>query len=119
MARLTLRIDLGANRGAIGPGKIRLLEAVREHGSITRAGRALGMSYRRAWLLIDAMNGCFREPVVETQLGGSRGGGAVLTPFGARLVADYRVVEAAAQDASADTLRRLDAACRAPDGTVD
>jgi len=58
-ARLTLRVDLGEDR-AIGPGKIRLLEAIRDTGSITKAGIALGMSYRRAWLLVDDMNHCLR-----------------------------------------------------------
>jgi molybdate transport repressor ModE-like protein len=71
-ARLTLRVDLGGDR-AIGPGKIRLLEAIRDTGSITKAGIALGMSYRRAWLLVDDMNNCFREPVIAAQVGGSRG----------------------------------------------
>src|SRR5262249_41220271 len=67
-ARLTLRVDLGEDR-AVGPGKIRLLEAIRDTGSITKAGIALGMSYRRAWLLVDDMNNCFREPVVAAQAG--------------------------------------------------
>ena len=67
-ARLTLRIDLGEER-AIGPGKIRLLEAIRDTGSITQAGILLGMSYRRAWLLVDDMNNCFRDPVIEAQRG--------------------------------------------------
>jgi molybdenum-dependent DNA-binding transcriptional regulator ModE len=58
------------------PGKIRLLEAIRDTGSITQAGRALGMSYRRAWLLVDDMNNCFREPVIAAQAGGAHGGGA-------------------------------------------
>src|SRR5438132_7557831 len=71
-ARLTLRVDLGGDR-AIGPGKIRLLEAIRDTGSITKAGIALGMSYRRAWLLVDDMNNCFREPVIAAQAGGSHG----------------------------------------------
>ena len=73
--RLTLRVDFGTDR-AIGPGKILLLEAIRDTGSISQAGRALGMSYRRAWLLVDDMNQCFREPVVTAQPGGSQGGGA-------------------------------------------
>jgi molybdate transport system regulatory protein len=92
---LTLRVDLGEDR-AIGPGKIRLLEAIRDTGSITRAGAALGMSYRRAWLLVDDMNSCFREPVVAAQVGGSHGGGATLTPFGMKLIDQYRAIEAEA-----------------------
>jgi len=70
VAKLTIRIDL-SDHGAIGPGKIRLLELVGESGSISAAGRAMNMSYRRAWMLIDNLNRCFRSPVVETQLGGT------------------------------------------------
>jgi molybdate transport system regulatory protein len=94
--RLTLRVDFGASR-SIGPGKIRLLEAIERTGSISQAGRALGMSYRRAWLLIDDMNQCFRHAVVSAKPGGSQGGGAVLTEFGAGLVRDYRAIEEAAR----------------------
>jgi molybdate transport system regulatory protein len=111
-ARLTLRVDLGDHR-AIGPGKIRLLEAIRDTGSITKAGIALGMSYRRAWLLVDDMNNCFREPVVAAQAGGTHGGGAALTSFGARLIGQYRAIEAEAHSANAVRLHELEAACRA------
>ena len=93
--RLTLRVDFGPGR-SVGPGKIRLLEAIDRTGSISQAGRSLGMSYRRAWLLIDDMNQCFRDTVVNARPGGSQGGGAVLTEFGAELVRDYRAIEAAA-----------------------
>jgi molybdate transport system regulatory protein len=110
-ARLTLRVDLGGDR-AIGPGKIRLLEAIRDTGSITKAGVALGMSYRRAWLLVDDMNNCFREPVIAAQAGGSHGGGAVLTPFGRRLIDQYRAIEAEAHSATAARLGELEAACK-------
>ena len=109
MARLTIRIDL-SDREAIGPGKIRLLELVGESGSISAAGRAMNMSYRRAWMLVDSLNRCFRSPVVETQLGGSRGGGAVLTELGHDLIARYRAIERAAAKASASMLATLDAA---------
>ena len=112
-ARLTLRVDFGEGR-AIGPGKIRLLEAIRDTGSITQAGIALGMSYRRAWLLVDDMNNCFREPVVAAQKGGSRGGGAALTPFGTRLIDQYRAIEAQAHSATAARLHELEAACKKP-----
>jgi molybdenum-dependent DNA-binding transcriptional regulator ModE len=67
-SRLTLRVDFGGNR-ALGPGKVRLLEAIRDTGSISQGGRALGMSYRRAWLLVDDLNHCFRQPVIDTQPG--------------------------------------------------
>jgi len=111
-ARLTLRVDLDEDR-AIGPGKIRLLEAIRDTGSITKAGIAVGMSYRRAWLLVDDMNSCFREPVVAAQAGGSHGGGAALTPFGRNLIDQYRAIEAEAHSATASRLRELEAACKA------
>ncbi|HKM68979.1 MAG TPA: LysR family transcriptional regulator [Stellaceae bacterium] len=110
-ARLTLRVDLGEDR-AVGPGKIRLLEAIRDTGSITKAGIALGMSYRRAWLLVDDMNKCFREPVIAAQAGGSHGGGAALTAFGTRLIDQYRAIEAEAHSATASRLRELEAACK-------
>jgi len=111
-ARLTLRIDLDEDR-AVGPGKIRLLEAIRDTGSITKAGIALGMSYRRAWLLVDDMNNCFREPVVAAHAGGRRGGGAALSRFGASLIDQYRAIEAEAHSATAPRLRVLEAACKA------
>lgn len=110
-ARLTLRVDFGKD-WAIGPGKIRLLEAIRDAGSITQAGIALGMSYRRAWLLVDDMNNCFREPVVAAQKGGTHGGGAALTPFGKRLIDQYRAIEAEAHSATAARLHELEAACK-------
>jgi molybdate transport system regulatory protein len=92
---LTLRVDLGSGR-ALGPGKIRLLEAIEETGSISQAGRKLGISYRRAWLLVNDMNNCFRDDVIEAQPGGARGGGTTLTAFGQRLVERYRAAEAEA-----------------------
>ncbi len=112
VTRLTLRVDFGSSR-SIGPGKIRLLEALDRTGSISQAGRALGMSYRRAWLLIDDMNQCFRHTVVSAKPGGSQGGGAVLTEFGAELVSDYRAIESAASTAAKKRLRGLEAALRA------
>ena len=116
-ARLTLRVDLGEDR-AIGPGKIRLLEAIRDTGSITKAGIALGMSYRRAWLLVDDMNHCFREPVAAAHAGGSHGGGAALTSFGRNLIDQYRAIEAEAHSATAPRLRELEAACKAAEKTT-
>jgi molybdate transport system regulatory protein len=109
--RLTLRVDFGPSR-SVGPGKVRLLEAVDRTGSISQAGRTLGMSYRRAWLLIDDMNRCFRHAVVSARPGGSRGGGAELTEFGATLVRDYRSIETAAAVAAKKRLRGLEAALR-------
>jgi molybdate transport system regulatory protein len=109
--RLTVRIDFGAER-ALGPGKIRLLEAIGKTGSISRAGRALGMSYRRAWLLVDDMNRCFRAPVVATQPGGVKGGGAALTPFGLQLIENYRAIEAQAAAAAMPRLQALENSLR-------
>src|SRR5262245_15327305 len=108
VARLTIRIDLSARR-AIGPGKIKLLELIGQSGSISAAGRAMNMSYRRAWTLIDNLNRSFRTPVVETQLGGTRGGGAALSPLGREVIAWYRAIEQAATNVSAKQLAALDA----------
>lgn len=85
---------------AVGPGKIALLEAIAEVGSISAAARELGMSYRRAWLLIDELNQALREPAVVTAAGGSRGGGAVLTEVGTKVVALYRGIDASAHAAA-------------------
>lgn len=81
---------------AIGPGKAALLEAIRETHSIAAAGRRMGMSYRRAWLLVKTMNACFREPLVETTKGGPQGGGAELTAIGHEVLVRYRKMEARA-----------------------
>jgi molybdate transport system regulatory protein len=110
-SRLTLRVDLRSGC-ALGPGKIRLLEAIAKSGSISSAGRALGMSYRRAWLLVDDMNSCFRDPVIAAQPGGANGGGAILTPFGHKLVASYRAIEADALSATKRHLHDLEAALK-------
>jgi molybdate transport system regulatory protein len=112
MARLTLRIDFGDDR-AIGPGKIRLLELIAAEGSISAAGRAMGMSYRRAWLLVDSLNHYFREPVVAAQIGGARGGGAALTSLGHAVVQHYRALERAAESAGANHMGALTAALAA------
>ncbi|MDP4021931.1 LysR family transcriptional regulator [Methylobacterium sp. NEAU 140] len=106
LPRLSLRVDLGPDH-RLGPGKVRLLEGIAAHGSIAAAGRALGMSYRRAWCLVEAMNAGFGRPVVEAQVGGRAGGGARLSPFGAEVVAQYRAAEAAASAAAAPFLARL------------
>src|SRR5262245_22004724 len=88
---LSLRIDLDAE-GRIGPGKIELLEAIQKFGSISAAGRAMDMSYKRAWDLVDEINRVCRQAAVERQTGGRKGGGAALTPFGTSLVARYRKI---------------------------
>lgn len=106
MARLSIRIDLGPDN-RLGPGKVQLLEMIAEHGSISAAGRALGMSYRRAWMLVEAINAGFGQPVVEAQIGGRSGGGARLSAFGLDVVAQYRGIERAAAAAAAPFLARL------------
>ena len=78
---------------AMGPGKADLLEAIHETGSISAAGRKLGMSYRRTWLLVDEMNRCFRSPLVEARLGGSGGGGAKVTELGHAAQLRYRELQ--------------------------
>jgi molybdate transport system regulatory protein len=104
--RLTLRIDF-PELGRLGPGKIRLLELVGEKGSISAAGRVMGMSYRRAWQLIDELNRTFRDNVVETQQGGVSGGGAALTQSGRDVIRAYRAIEAKARIASAAHIEAL------------
>ncbi len=81
---------------AFGPGKADLLEAISSTGSISQAAKKMGMSYRRAWQLVTTMNQCFLSPLVETQTGGSHGGGALVTPLGQDVLALYRQMEQAA-----------------------
>jgi molybdate transport system regulatory protein len=90
--RPSLQFAFGPDR-RLGPGKIALLEGIIATGSISAAGRGMGMSYRRAWLLVDALNRMFAEPVVVAAAGGARGGGAQVTETGRRLVATYRAIE--------------------------
>ena len=106
-AGLTLRV-LGRRAAAMGPGKAELIERIQATGSISAAARAMGMSYRRAWQLVEALNGDFREPVVETAVGGRAGGGAQVTPFGRDLAAAYRAMEEKASLAIAAQLRRFE-----------
>jgi molybdate transport system regulatory protein len=95
-AAIRFRIDFGPQL-AVGPGKIALLESIRRSGSLSQAARELKMSYRRAWLLLDSLNGAFAQPVVLTNTGGRRGGGSQLTDLGEELIRTYRAFEAAAQ----------------------
>ncbi len=103
---LRLRIVLGPGI-AIGPGKADLLDGIRATGSIAAAGRRMGMSYKRAWLLVETLNRSFREPLVETSRGGSEKGGAVLTATGREVLLLYRRMEAASASATAEELARL------------
>ncbi|MGE9010223.1 winged helix-turn-helix domain-containing protein [Leptospira interrogans] len=103
---LSVRIDLDAN-ARIGPGKIQLLENIHTCGSISAAGRAMEMSYKRAWDLVDEINRICRQAAVERQTGGKNGGGAVLTSFGISLVKRYRKIERNAASAARKELQAL------------
>ena len=86
------RIDF-AEHSSVGPGKISLLEAIRDAGSLSQGARDVGMSYRRAWLLVESMNQSFREPVTAASTGGKDGGGMLVTEFGDALIKNYRELE--------------------------
>ncbi|SDD64815.1 molybdate transport system regulatory protein [Paracoccus isoporae] len=111
-----IRISFGA-RGVIGPGKAELLARIAETGSIAAAGRGMGMSYKRAWQLVEAMNAMFLAPVVETARGGAKGGGARLTETGQTVLSEYRAIEDRARQAGAPHLAALIGLMRdMPDG---
>lgn len=107
-AGITLRVELRADT-LLGPGKAALLEGIRETGSIAAAGRRMGMSYKRAWYLIDTLNCSFREPLVEASKGGKAGGGTRLTATGDAVLDGYRRMEAVAAKATAAEVARLGA----------
>lgn len=111
--RLFLKLDAETR---IGHGKVALLEAVGDTGSISAAGRALGMTYRRAWELIDHLNKVFGRPLVQGHTGGSGGGGASLTDLGREVVVRYRALLAATEAAAAPHVAALEALMAAPDG---
>jgi molybdate transport system regulatory protein len=102
------RLDFGRDE-AVGPGKITLLEHIGRGGSLSQAARDLKMSYRRAWQLLESVNGSFRERAVVTQKGGRGGGGASLTPFGLELIKRYRAFDAQVQSLAARSFRPLSA----------
>jgi molybdate transport system regulatory protein len=108
MARqsISLRIALRSDT-LLGPGKADLLEGIRDTGSIAAAGRRMGMSYKRAWYLLDTLNGAFREPLVITIKGGRSGGGAQLTDMGRAVLDGYRRMEAEAAVAVTGDLAQL------------
>lgn len=110
---LTLRI-LTRQSPAIGPGKAALVSRIAETGSISAAARAMGMSYRRAWQLVEALNESFSQPVVRTAIGGRRGGGAQVTAFGRKLVREYHRMEDKASAAIARDLRDFSRNLRQP-----
>ncbi len=104
-AHLRVTLYLGGHK--IGPGKIQLLEAIEQSGSISGAARAMNMAYRHAWEMVDDLNDCFREAVVSASTGGRAGGGAELTPFGRQLIERFREIEELSLGASAPQLKRL------------
>jgi len=111
-AALKLKIQiLCGDKIAMGPGKADLLDAIARTGSISAAGRALGMSYRRCWMLVDVMNHCWAAPLVETSAGGSKGGGASVTDMGRQVLTHYRALQdhmaSASQGADWSALNRL------------
>lgn len=107
MTQLKLRILFGD--AMLGPGKAELLDRIGTTGSIAAAGREMGMSYKRAWLLVEAMNAAFQDPLVTSTRGGPGGGGAHLTPEGAKVLQLYREIVEAAQTASAPKIAALEA----------
>ena len=108
--RLSIRIDL-VSGARIGPGKVAILEEIARAGSISAAGRALRMSYRRTWELVEELNTSFGVPVVATAAGGNGGGGAVLTPAGKAIIERYRAIEVDAAEAARAHLIALSRIC--------
>ncbi len=104
--RFRLRLVFGPDDW-MGPGKAELLERIDRTGSIAAAGREMGMSYKRAWQLVEAMNAMFRVPLVVSSRGGARGGGAVVTDEGQVVLTEFRALEEVAQEAGADHIARL------------
>ena len=111
---LTLRVLGKSGPPAMGPGKAELIEQIARTGSISGAARAMGMSYRRAWQLVEALNRTFRERVITTATGGARGGGARVTACGSRIAADFRAMERKASRAIDADLRRFARHLRVP-----
>lgn len=112
MTRLFLRLFFDG--AMLGPGKVELLERIRARGSIAAAGREMGMSYRRAWSLVEEMNAAFAEPLVTSTRGGPGGGGAEVTPAGETVITRYHALHAAATAAGAADLAALQAMLREP-----
>jgi molybdate transport system regulatory protein len=117
VAKLSVRIAFDV-AGQIGPGKIDLLEAIDACGSITHAGRRMAMSYRRAWEMVDELNGLFRTPLVMRHAGGKNGGGTSLTALGQELVTRYRSIEHAAAEIARIDLEILESALRSRDASA-
>ena len=105
---------LAADSPAIGPGRARLIARIDATGSISAAARERGMSYRRAWQLVEAINSSFYQPVVITAVGGKRGGGASVTPFGRQILASYQRMEDKASAAITHDLKEFSRLLRKP-----
>jgi molybdate transport system regulatory protein len=112
MARLSIRIDFEPSDNALGPGMAELLQRIGELGSIRKAAVAMGMSYRKAWLLIQGLQQTFGAAVVITETGGAAGGGAQLTELGTALLKSYRTIQARAARAAEDELQILSSLMR-------
>ncbi|MFU8777540.1 MAG: winged helix-turn-helix domain-containing protein [Roseovarius sp.] len=113
---LRIRIVFGED-AMLGPGKADLLERIRDTGSIAAAGRSMSMSYKRAWMLVESMNAAFRDPLVESNRGGAKGGGAHLTETGAEVLANYRKLEDIMAEAGAARIGAIQSLLRdIPDG---
>ena len=112
MTQVRFRVDI-ATGCSIGPGKVNLLEGILETGSLSGAARQLGMSYRRAWLLLDSLNRSFREPLTAAIVGGRGGGGVELTALGRQVIAEYRRLEADIQRLAARRMKSVARAARA------
>ena len=96
----------------MGPGKAGLLERIRDTGSIAAAGRGMGMSYKRAWQLVETLNAMFRDPLVESTRGGARGDGPHVTRSGEAVISEYRALETEARRAGEPHIERLQAMLR-------
>lgn len=111
LSRLSIRLDLTSG-SRIGPGKVALLEAIRSTGSISGAARQIGMSYRRAWLLVEEINASLRSPAVEAVSGGKQGGGASITKVGERIISIYRSIQDHAASSVKSECRELERLAR-------
>jgi molybdate transport system regulatory protein len=113
MARIRLGVYVDDDGPKIGRGKIQLLKAIRDEGSISAAARSMGMAYRHAWSMLDELNQCFDERVIVSSMGGRRGGGARLTPWGAELIERFEAMEKAATESVDAQLSALEAHVKA------
>jgi molybdate transport system regulatory protein len=109
LARIRIGIDIQKDGPKLGHGKVHLLKAIRDYGSISAAARSMEMSYRHAWVLLDELNRCFAEPVIRSTMGGSNGGGAKLTAWGEELIVHFEEMERIASQSIDAHLEQLEA----------